>query len=116
MHVNHPLYMNDGVALDPARPETLVYVRRPGRPLELIAFMYRAPVAPTPTDNMLMRWHLHGGCVNESVPQPDGITVAHRGCGAREVLHYGSTAMMHVWMHESLSHAYGLEAPRGPVD
>ena len=99
--------------LHPDRPESLVYTRRPNGPLKLVALMDRAASGRPPgPGNPIYRWHLHGGWVDASLPQPDGITVPDERCPCGEVLHYGSTMMMHVWLTTNLSSAYAMHARR----
>lgn len=82
-HVRNARYDRDRFALDPSRPESLVYYW-PGRgePV-LVAFMYRKPVGRAPRYAApLLAWHSH----------------THEG-------RKGSTQMTHVWLTNGLKSA-----------
>jgi hypothetical protein len=111
LHLDRPAYMHDGRLLDPRHPESLVYLRRsPG--WKLIAFMYRAPTGPVPMPGgQITRWHLHGGCAAAARIPKHNVSVRDRRCPKGKVLHYGRTAMMHVWLGRTLGVGFSMSPP-----
>jgi hypothetical protein len=88
----------DGRVLNPRRPESLVYWRRPGAGApQLVAVMYRSPGdRPAPASGApVVHWHGHPR--REGAP-PGRVT--------------GSTRMSHVWLTPHLRSAYARRPPR----
>jgi hypothetical protein len=97
-------------ALQPSRPDTLIYADLPGRPLRLVGVMISMPRGvrgPTP-GGPITRWHYHLVCVAGAkrglAPSGDG------SCPAGSKLGVGSE-MMHVWFTPDLRSAYAIHAP-----
>jgi len=112
VHLHHAGHAADRDLLDPARPESLVFLRRPGRPLRLVALMFRAPTGRPPAPSPLLRWHVHGACVDAGLRLRSGVTVPRAGCGAGRALHHGATMMLHLWLAADLRSALALDLPR----
>jgi hypothetical protein len=88
----------DERTLDPRRPESLVYWRRPGAAVpKLVAVMYRAPGDRPPPAAGTPVVHWHGHPRREGAP-PGRVT--------------GPTLMTHVWLTPHLRTAYARRPPR----
>jgi len=86
IHSPNPAYRRDGRVLDPSRPESLVYGKKPDGELALIGALFAVPpgeAAPT-LGGPITRWHTH-----------------------RE----GGPKMMHVWFTDELRSAYARRPP-----
>jgi hypothetical protein len=115
LHLNKPSLVGDGRLLDPSYPESLVY-RHHKHSLRLVGFMYRAPVGRVPTPGgTITRWHLHGGCASPARVPSFNISVHDRRCAPGQVLHYGTTAMMHVWLGHDLKTGFSMTPPAAVV-
>lgn len=88
-HLRNRAYERDGAALDPRRPEALVYwLPRRGSPV-LVGFMYRVPANRRPSfGGQILAYHRH---------MRDG--------------HMGATQMTHVWLTHNLRTAYARCLP-----
>ena len=110
LHAEHRPYRNDDHYLDPTRPETLVYVNAPGRPLTLIGVMFSMPRGargPNP-GGPITRWHTHLVCM---VGNKRGLSPRADGsCPAGAVKRQGSE-MLHVWFTRDLRSAFAIHAP-----
>jgi len=111
LHAPNPANRNDGRLLDPARPETLVYWRRPRGGLVLVGVMFTAPKGTPGPDpaGPITRWHYHQTCrglgTGERLGRP-----ARGSCPAGQEL-ARSGEMMHVWFTGDLATAFALRAP-----
>ena len=110
LHAEHGDFRNDARRLDPERPETLVYVNVPGRPLVLIGVMFSMPRGehgPTP-GGPITRWHMHSVCARGSergrTPRRDG------SCPPGTARRVGNE-MLHVWFTKDLRSAFAIHAP-----
>jgi hypothetical protein len=110
LHAEHRPYRNDGIYLDPQRPETLVYATVPGRPPVLIGVMFSMPRGlhgPTP-GGPITRWHMHRVCARGAqrglTPRPDG------SCPPGSTSRLGSE-MLHVWFTRDLRSSFAIHAP-----
>jgi hypothetical protein len=110
LHSENRDFRNDGVYLDPRRPETIVYADVPGRPLVLIGVMFSMPRrihGPTP-GGPITRWHTHQVCVRGErrglTPRPDG------SCPPGTSRRQGSE-MLHAWFTNDLRSAFAIHAP-----
>jgi hypothetical protein len=101
-HFHNDAYALDGTALDPERPEDLVYLKQDDGQLVLIGVMYLAPVGAGPAvGGPLTQWHTHDdlcGNVDGLVPTlPSGECPPGTGPLGVE--------MLHVWL---------VDHPEGP--
>jgi hypothetical protein len=101
----------DGHALDPRRPESLLFWRAPDHRRHLVAAMFRYPSDSRPPRpaGPLMRWHVHMVCVR---PHPGAMReMRSEMCHHGKVAHYGTTAMFHVWLANDLASAFAMHPP-----
>jgi hypothetical protein len=113
IHVANPRYTTDGQILRPARPEFLLYARRPRTgELILIGAMYtmeRRGVPGPAFGGPITVWHSHLGCYDawgRRVSAPSG-----GACPAGTELGPGPE-MIHVWLTADVETAYnGSSAP-----
>lgn len=122
-HAGNKEHKRDGRSLDPARPESLIYGRRPDGELALVGVLYVMPKGePGPEiGGTITRWHAHTKCVEASdgpgrrraKPSPRGKVKPSsdgscpEGREARE-----GPAMMHVWLTGDLRTAFARRAPK----
>jgi hypothetical protein len=99
VHYTNHRYENDGVILDPTRPETLVYAGTPHGPV-LLGAMYSLPgldrTSPAVGGPRTV-WHVHANiCVGPLPPFLIGVLSPFGSCpfGSFNVV---SGAMIHVW-------------------
>lgn len=99
-HVDNPRYVHDGRALDPARPETLVYAAGPHGPVLLGAMFQTSGIGrpgPTPAGSLLV-WHAHEQVCFGSLPLGlAGLTDPFGVCPALTVTVPLTNEMVHVW-------------------
>jgi hypothetical protein len=118
IHLINPDYMRDGVTLDPERPESLVFQKRP-EGYRLVGYMYMMPPGQhgPQIGGSMTRWHYHKTV--EFCMDKDGIpTVAAKDNQCPPGQFYGPTPeMMHVWLVNArygvFSHMMELEPDAG---
>lgn len=110
LHAEHRRNSADSHALDPDRPESLIYATEPGRRPRLVGVMFsveRGVLGPTP-GGPLTRWHAHIVCVKGIkrglTPRPDGSCPA----GAKKAQ---GSEMLHLWFTKGLRSAFAVHAP-----
>src|SRR5918992_1299031 len=110
LHAEHRRLSADRTFLDPSRPEVLIYVNAPGRPLVLVGVMFSVPrgVRGATPGGPVTRWHSHLVCARGDrrglKPRPDG------SCPPGARLRRGSE-MMHLWFTGDLRSAFAIHAP-----
>jgi hypothetical protein len=110
LHAEHRRLSADRTFLDPTRPEVLIYVNAPGRPLVLVGVMFSVPrgVRGATPGGPVTRWHSHLVCARGDErglkPRPDG------SCPPGSRLRRGSE-MMHLWFTRDLRSAFAIHAP-----
>jgi hypothetical protein len=110
LHAEHRRFSADRTFLDPSRPEVLIYVNAPGRPLVLVGVMFSVPrgVRGVTPGGPVTRWHSHLVCARGDrrglKPRPDG------SCSPGTRLRRGSE-MMHLWFTGDLRSAFAIHAP-----
>jgi hypothetical protein len=109
-HSENRRWHADSRFLDVNRPDTLIYLDLPDRPLRLVGVMISMPRGrrgPTP-GGVITRWHYHLVCVDHGrrglAPRRDG------SCPRGQVLGQGSE-MMHLWFTRDLRSAFAIHAP-----
>ena len=99
VHYVNPAYLRDGLILDPARPEYLVYANTASGPL-LLGAMYMMPKVGQPGPDIggsLTRWHVHENlCFAIGRWSIAGLLTPFGTCPAG-TLNGPTPAMMHVW-------------------
>jgi hypothetical protein len=95
-------YHTDGRIVDPARPESLMYLRMSDGSWKLVGVMFLMPTASEPGPRVagpLTAWHAHNNlCMNSAVGRITALTDANGKCPAGTT-YMGKTAeMMHVWL------------------
>jgi hypothetical protein len=112
-HSSNPAYEDDGLVLDPRRPETLVYAQGPGGPV-LLGAMFQMPAFGEPgpaVGGPLTVWHGHEQiCISLVPPGLTGIVSPLGGCPVGSVAIPRTGEMMHVWT------APGAPQPFGDLD
>lgn len=105
VHLEHKEYKKDGVLLDPAKPEMLVYAIDGGTAtlLGVVFVMERAGDAGIAPGGPITRWHAHNLCIS-LVPPGIGIVTPYGGCPSLSVT-LTVPEMMHVWI---------VDPPGGP--
>jgi hypothetical protein len=111
LHVPNPAWRADGLVLDPARPETLVYWTGPGDRLTLVGVMYTAArgASGPAVGGPITRWHDHESCRDPATRAKLGRPV-DGGCPDGQVFRR-SGEMMHVWFTDDLATAFARRAP-----
>jgi hypothetical protein len=110
LHAEHRRFSADRTFLDPSRPEVLIYVNAPGRPLALVGVMFSVPrgVRGATPGGPVTRWHSHLVCARGGrrglKPRPD------LSCPSGTRLRRGSE-MMHLWFTGDLRSAFAIHAP-----
>jgi hypothetical protein len=97
-------WINDDIALDPDKPESLVYAPQPDGSKKLVSAMYMLPdtVALEDVPNIggpLMQWHIHDNLcfTTGEVPKVAGVTNAAGGCPTG-LQKFRPSPMIHVWI------------------
>jgi hypothetical protein len=112
-HASNKAYEADGVVLDAARPETLVYAMGPGGPV-LLGAMFQMPAVDEPGPTVggpLTVWHGHEQiCFSLVPPGLTGIVSPLGGCPVGSLAIPRTVEMMHVWT------APGAPQPFGDLD
>lgn len=105
VHLEHKEYKKDGRALDPEKPESLVYVIEDGKAtlLGVVYVMEKAGDPGLAPGGPITRWHAHNLCVS-IMPPGLGIVTPYGGCPAFSV-QITISEMMHVWV---------VDPPGGP--
>jgi len=110
LHAEHRRFSADRDALDPRRPEALIYATEPGRPPTLVGAMFsvRRGVSGKTPAGPIARWHSHVVCVRKDkrglAPRANGACPA----GARKTQ---GSEMLHIWFTHDLRSAYAVHAP-----
>lgn len=103
-HFGNRAYKRDGRLLDPAHPESLMFLRLPNGEMTLLGVMFLAPRGEGPRPGgPITEWHVHENlCVNDS----GKAGLARRGqCPTGFSLMGARAEMMHVWL---------FDHPKGP--
>jgi hypothetical protein len=112
VHLENPAFKSDGVALDPQRPEMLVYAVDGGRAtlLGVVYVMDRAGVPGPQPGGPVTRWHAHNLCLT-ALPPGIGVVSPYGSCPAFSIA-VASPEMMHVWVVDGPQDAFaeGLDA------
>jgi hypothetical protein len=97
-HFTSRAYVADGRLLDPARPESLMYMQlRDGRRL-LIGVMYVAPGGQGPrVGGPLTTWHTHPGACFGLDGRSVGVANAQGQCPSGTIRPLRQPEMLHVW-------------------
>lgn len=109
-HAEHRRWSQDGVYLNPRRPEVIIYADVPGKPLVLVGVMFSMPrgMRGSSPGGPITRWHWHRVCSKAGkrglTPGPDGR------CPRGATMRNGSE-MMHIWFTFDLRSAYAIHAP-----
>ncbi|HEY8489708.1 MAG TPA: hypothetical protein VIO14_01825 [Dehalococcoidia bacterium] len=101
VHYTNPQYLADGRMLDPAYPESLIYLQRPGRSLELVGVMFqtRPGQEPPAQGATVMNWHRHTNlCISTSGGGVAGLADQDGTCPAGSVLREDTGSMIHLWL------------------
>jgi hypothetical protein len=109
-HAPNPVYQNDGVMLDPTRPENLIYGMGPDGPV-LIGVMYETEGlrndAPA-TGGAALDWHRHEQvCFSLTPPGLAGLVDPYGNCPVGSLAMPTTNSMMHVWTIESAPTRFG---------
>jgi hypothetical protein len=100
-HYLNARYFVDRREMDPARPESLMYVQLPSGEQRLVGVMFLMPYGqPGPrVGGPLTAWHTHDNlCYSRATGQIVALTDAKGNC-PRDTAFYGETPeMMHVWV------------------
>lgn len=99
-HASNPGFQNDGVMLDPTRPENLVYGMGPDGPV-LLGVMFETQGLrndPPPTGGAALDWHRHEQvCFSLTRPGIAGLVDPFGNCPAGSLAAPTTNSMMHVW-------------------
>ena len=110
-HAENATYQADGVVLDPARPETLVYaVADDGTPVLLGAMFKMEGIgeAGPAVGGPLTVWHAHDHvCFSVTPPAIAGLTSPYGFCPAGSITMPITNEMMHVWVLPGVEDRFG---------
>ncbi|GIH04385.1 hypothetical protein Rhe02_24520 [Rhizocola hellebori] len=106
VHMENPEYKKDGRAVDPERPEMLVYAIDGGKAtlLGVVYVMEKAGEPGVAPGGPITRWHAHNLCVS-LLPPGIGIVTPYGGCPSFSVT-ITIAEMMHVWIVENKDGPY----------
>ncbi|MFQ5966958.1 MAG: hypothetical protein ACE5MI_05035 [Acidimicrobiia bacterium] len=109
-HAPNPKYQSDGVALDPERPENLVYAATPKGPV-LLGVMYEMPglgnSGPT-VGGPLTLWHSHEGVCFSLIPVGlSGLVSPFGTCPVGSLAIPTTNEMIHVWTVPGVPDRFG---------
>jgi hypothetical protein len=110
-HAQNAAYKADGVVLDPARPETLVYaVAANGTPVLLGAMFEMEGIgeAGPAVGGPLTVWHAHDHvCFSLTPPAIAGLTSPYGFCPAGSITMPITNEMMHLWVLPGVEDRFG---------
>lgn len=101
VHYTNPRYLADGRMLDPAYPESLIYLRRGNGSLELVGVMFqtRPGQEPPAQGATVMNWHQHTNlCISTSGGGVAGLADQDGACPPGSVLREDTGSMIHLWL------------------
>ena len=112
-HADNPTHLEDGLLLDPTRPETLVYAESPGGPI-LLGAMFQMPdigEAGPAVGGPLTVWHAHDHvCFSLLPPTIGGLMDPFGLCPVGSITIPITNEMIHLWVLP------GLDDPFGDID
>jgi hypothetical protein len=111
-HYINPRYMADGKIADPARPESLMYLRLPSGEMRLVGVMFLMPPGqPGPRiGGVLTAWHAHDNlCYSNATGVITALTNAQGQCPAGTSYRGVTPEMMHVWLVDNPNGVFGEE-------
>jgi hypothetical protein len=105
VHLEHGVFKDDGVLLDPQKPEQLVFAIEDGKAtlMGVVFVMEKAGDPGIAPGGPLTRWHAHNVCVS-LLPPGVGIVTPYGSCPSFSIT-VTIPEMMHVWT---------VEPPGGP--
>ena len=99
-HAGNPEYQNDGLMLDPTRPENLIYGLGSDGPV-LLGVMFETEGLrndPPPTGGAALNWHRHEQvCFALTPPGLAGLVDPFGNCAVGSLAIPTTNSMMHVW-------------------
>lgn len=112
LHSPSPRNQLDGITLDAARPESLIYSELPDGQLVLVGALFKRERGDESADvgGPITQWHYHSNCIDPldrmKLAKPnDGV------CPEGTRLSSGRAEMMHVWFTNSIKTAFAERAP-----
>ncbi len=109
-HAPNPRFQNDGVVLDPSRPEHLVYALGPDGPV-LIGAMFEMEgigVAGPAVGGPMTVWHAHDHiCVTPAPPSIAGLVSPYGACPLGAIAVPITHEMLHVWVVPEAPEEFG---------
>jgi hypothetical protein len=109
-HAGNPEYQNDGLILDPTRPENLIYGMGPEGPV-LLGVMFETEGLrndPPPSGGAALHWHRHEQvCFALTPPGLAGLVDPFGNCAAGALAIPTTNSMMHVWTLEGAPTKFG---------
>ncbi len=109
-HAGNPEYQNDGLMLDPTRPENLIYGMGPDGPV-LLGVMFETEGLrndPPLTGGAVLDWHRHEQvCFSLTPPGLAGLVDPFGNCAAGSLAIPTTNSMMHVWTLQGAPTRFG---------
>ena len=109
-HAGNPEYQNDGLMLDPTRPENLIYGMGPNGPV-LLGVMFETEGLrsdPPLTGGAALDWHRHEQVCFALTPSGlAGLVDPFGNCAAGSLAIPTTNSMMHVWTLEGAPTKFG---------
>ena len=109
-HAGNPDYQNDGLMLDPTRPENLIYGMGPDGPV-LLGVMFETEGLrndPPPTGGAVLHWYRHEQvCFALTPPGLAGLVDPFGNCAVGSLAIPTTNSMMHVWTLQGAPTKFG---------
>jgi hypothetical protein len=109
-HASNPVYQNDGLMLDPTKPENLIYAMGPDGPV-LLGVMFETEGLrnePLTTGGAALDWHRHEQvCFALTPPGLAGLVDPFGNCPVGSLAIPTTNSMMHVWTLQGAPTKFG---------
>jgi hypothetical protein len=109
-HADNQTYLNDGMTLDPTRPESLIYAEGPDGPI-LVGVLYQMSGIGVPGPSVggpLTVWHAHDNvCFSLTPPALAGLVSPLGMCPVGSLAIPITNEMLHIWTVPGIPEPFG---------